>query len=95
MYKLTIYTRELDYEAYPFGLATAVHLTLEKDGERVALNHNYGILFAKGEISSENNIIPLGVENPVAFRMEDGFIGIAGRRIRDLGFPYEADEGQL
>ena len=71
MYKLKIYTRELDSEAYPFGLASAVHFALEKDGERVALNHNYGILFAKGEISSENTIIPLGVENPVAFRMED------------------------
>ena len=95
MYKLTIYTRELDSEAYPFGLATAVHFALEKGEEQVALNHNYGILFAKGEISSENTIIPLGVENPVAFRMEDGFIGIAGRRILAFGMPFEADGDKL
>lgn len=95
MYKLTAYVREVDTEAYPFGLASAVHFMLEKDGIRILLNNDYGILFAKGEISKENTIIPLGLEDPVTFFMEDGFIAVAGKRIHEIGKPYEADGDKL
>ena len=91
MYRLTAYVREVDPEAYPFGLASAIHFMLEKEGKRISLNNNYGILFAKGEISKENTIIALGLENPLTFRMEDGFIAVAGKRVQDIGKPYEPD----
>ena len=95
MYRLTISTRETDIQAYPFGLASAVHFQLEKDGETTFLNHHYGILFAEGDISKENTIIPLGIENPTIFHAKDGEIGIAGKRILDFGRCHEADGNML
>ena len=89
--RLTVYTRETDADSYPFGLAAAVHFSVEKDGQLIALNRDYGILFAEGVISKENTIIPLGIANPTLFCMEDGFIGIAGRRILGDGTPFPAD----
>lgn len=95
MFRLVVGVRELDKEAYPFGLASAVHFALEKEGVRIDLNRNYGILFAEGEISKDNTIIPLGIEEPVVFLLEDDFLGIAGKRVVNYGVPYEADGDKL
>ncbi len=95
MAKLSVYTREINNENYPFGLAKAVHISLEKDGNDVPLNRNYGILFAQGEISENNTIIPLGIDNPCIYRSSDGSFVICGKRILESGEPYEADMGRL
>ena len=79
-----VYTREVDPEAYPEGLARAVHMSFRRPGgEETPLNRNYGILFPRGEISAEDTIIPMGIRNPEIFRMEDGRTGICGSQIPD------------
>ena len=95
MAKISVYTREINSENYPFGLAKAVHFSLEKDGNDVPLNRNYGILFAQGEISKDNTIIPLGIDSPCIYRADDVFFIICGKRIMESGEPYEADKGRL
>lgn len=95
MAKLSVYTREINNENYPFGLAKAVHISVEKDGNEVPLNCNYGILFAQGEISNDNTIIPLGIENPFIYRTSEGSYVICGKRILETGEPYEADLGRF
>lgn len=95
MSKLTVYTREPDPEAYPFGLSSAVHFSVEIEGKTIALNNDYGILFARGEISDKNTIIPLGIEGPVIFSDEDGSIVVAGKRIHEPEKPYAADKGRM
>ena len=92
---LSIYNRETDKDRYPFGLASAVHFSIEINGKTIALNNNYGILFVKGEISEENTIIPLGLEDPVILRMDDDSVCIAGKRITDDHESYKPDEGKL
>ncbi|MBO4290840.1 MAG: family 43 glycosylhydrolase, partial [Lachnospiraceae bacterium] len=82
-------------ENYPFGLASAVHFSAQMEGETVLMNRNYGILFAQGEISQNNTIIPLGIENPHIYRLPDDSVGICGKRIKESGKPYEMDEGMV
>lgn len=98
--KVRVYTRDIDKDEYPFGLAKAVHFEVEhKDDKGVrgttALNNNYAVLFAEGNISKDNTIIPLGIDNPVIFEMPGGTIYISGRRIDTDGNSYDLDEGRL
>ena len=59
--KLHVYTRPVDAEKYPAGLAHSVHLACEAaDGKVTPFNKNYGILFPQGRISDQNTIVPLG-----------------------------------
>ncbi len=91
-----VYTREVDPEAYPEGLARAVHLSCRRPGgEEMPLNRNYGILFPRGEISAEDTIIPMGIRNPEIFRMEDGRTGICGERVHEDGTTAEGEENWL
>ena len=75
----TVYTKPADPETYPAGLAHAVHFAFQRPGEQPQpLNRDYGILFARGSISPEDTIVPVGVIDPAIFPMEDGWIGIRG-----------------
>ena len=88
--KVFVYTRPVNPESYPEGLARSVHLACESEaGLRLPFNRNYGILFAEGRISPENTIIPAGVRSPVIFQAEDGWIGIAAERVQEDGSPDE------
>ena len=95
MIKISVYTRDISNDDYPFGLATAVHFSAHIGGETVRMNRNYGILFAQGEISGDNTIIPLGIADPRIYRLPDGSVGISGRRITESGKTYESDEGKV
>ena len=95
MARISVYTRDVRSEDYPFGLASAVHFAVEKDGKRMPLNRDYGILFVSGEISEENTILPAGIVDPRIYRLPDGSFGICGRRITESGKPFEADGGML
>ncbi|MCR4588573.1 MAG: family 43 glycosylhydrolase [Lachnospiraceae bacterium] len=82
----SVYTRAVDPEAYPAGLAAAVHFAYEDpQGNAVPLNGNYGILFAVGEINRDDTILPIGVTKPRIFSMDKETIGICGRRILEDG----------
>lgn len=88
--RIHVYTRPVDDDCYPEGLARSVHFAYEtEDGKSLPFHRNYGILFAEGRISGENTIIPAGVRNPCIFRMKDGMIGIAAERVYENG---EKDE---
>lgn len=91
-----VYTRPVDPDSYPEGLANSVHIAYSTDGgARQPLNRDYGILFAKGDISADNTIIPKGIRNPGIFAMSDGRMGIAGERILEDGTPDDACTGKL
>ena len=86
-----VYTRNADPGAYPAGLAGSVHFAYtDENGEEIPLNKNYGILFTKGEISAENTIIPMGIQNPQIFDMGDGVTGICAEVIYENGDPVPA-----
>ena len=57
--KIYVYTRQVDPDSYPEGLARSVHFSLSIDGaDKQPFNRNYGILFAKGWIREDNTILP-------------------------------------
>ena len=95
MDRFTVYTRKAIPWEYPFGLASAVHFSIDKDGTVTPLNRNYGILFAEGVISENDTIIPLGIKRPRIFRADDGYIYVTGRRILSSGRRYEPDGDRL
>ena len=95
MMRILVYTRTVNEEDYPFGLAASVHFAIEKEDKRIPLNKDYGILFVRGEISGQNTIIPLGIESPVIFRIDSETIGVAGKRILKNGDPFETDEDSV
>lgn len=91
---ISVYSRPVDHDAYPAGLANAVHLAYQgSDGKRQPLNRNYGVLFPRGYISDEDTIVPLGVILPSIFAMEDGYIGILGHLVYESGEPAPRPEG--
>ncbi|MCR5177630.1 MAG: family 43 glycosylhydrolase [Lachnospiraceae bacterium] len=95
-YTFYVYTRPVDKDSYPEGLANSIHLACsESEGEKKPLNKNYGILFAPGEISDDNTIIPMGIKDPCIFRMDDDAIGIAGVRIHEDGSPDDTTAGKV
>ena len=102
----SVYTRDADPAQYPAGLAQSIHLAyLDAEdscggpsGESAGtyagtwkpLNRNYGILFAKGEISPEDTIVPMGVVRPWICDLGGGWIGIGGDKVYENGEPvYE------
>ncbi len=91
---ISVYTRPVDIDAYPAGLANAVHLAYQRPGEeRQPLNRNYGVLFPKGYVSDEDTIVPLGVVRPSIFAMKDGSIGILGHLVYESGEAAPRPEG--
>ena len=93
---ISVFTRQPDADAYPEGLARAVHFSWKRPGEAAqALNRNYGILFAKGEISPEDTIVPMGVREPRIFDMDGGTIGISAHRVHENGEEDAAHAGEV
>ena len=91
-----VYTRKVEKDSYPEGLAESVHFAVAEEGkEKCPWNKNYGMLFAKAEIADDNTIVPMGVRNPVIFKMDDGMIGVAAERIHEDGSLDETAEGKL
>ena len=91
---ISVYSRPVDPDAYPAGLANAVHLAFQRSGgKRQPLNRNYGVLFPGGYISEEDTIVPLGVIRPSIFAMQGGYIGILGHLVYESGEPASRPEG--
>ena len=84
--KLLVYTRQPSETTYPAGLARSIHFAVSCDGGPFRpLHNNYGILFAKAQISDDNTILPKGVKEPVVFPMSGGGFGIAAERVNEDG----------
>lgn len=91
-----VYTRPVDPDSYPEGLARSIHLAFEApDTGRIPFHKDYGILFARGRISAKNTIIPAGIRNPGIFQDADGSFCICGERTREDGQPDETAAGKL
>lgn len=93
---LTVYNRTPIKGEYPEGLAYSVHIAYSKDGLKFTPFHkNYGILFAKATITSENTISPKGIKNPEILFMGDGCWGIVATRIQESGDKDITSDGKL
>lgn len=93
---LKVYTREVDANCYPEGLAYGIHMAYSTDGkDYVPFNKNYGILFAKAEVDEKNTILPKGAKNPEIVALRDGSYGVIAVRIHENGMPDDTAEGQL
>ena len=93
---ISVCTVKPDPALYPPGLANSVHFAFQRPGQpTLPLNRGCGILFAKGTVSQEDTIVPVGVRNPAIFRMQDGWIGISGELIDESGSPAPMAEGSL
>lgn len=69
--KIHVYTREAT-ELYSASLGNSVHFAYSADGKEYRpLNCNYGMLFAKAEISRENQIVEKGVTAPRIWHDEE------------------------
>ncbi|MCR5734956.1 MAG: hypothetical protein K6G22_10155, partial [Lachnospiraceae bacterium] len=94
--KIHVYTRDVNPDNYPEGLAHSVHFACEdENGLKTHFNRDYGILFAKGRIADDNTIVPLGVRNPKIFQTDDGEIGICAEKIHENGNVCELSAGKL
>lgn len=93
---LSVYTREVDKECYPAGLAHSVHFSYKnEDGSEKVFQKNYGILFMEASITPENTIKPRGVKNPKLFDWEDGLFGICAEVIWEGGTTDESCLGKV
>ena len=89
-------TKPIDPAYYPAGLACAVHFSYRRPGQEAQpLNRDYGILFARGIVSREDTIVPVGIREPGLFAMEAGWIGICGEMIDGDGKPFACDKGNV
>ena len=94
--RILAYTRKASAKEYPEGLAYSVHFACSKRGEGFrALHRNYGVLFAKGEISADNTIVPKSIKNPALFRLPEGGYGIYADRTEEDGSPEAGREYAL
>ena len=92
---IRVYTRPVNANDCPAGLANSVHFAFEaEDAGSVPFNKGQGILFAEGTVAPDNTIVPLGVRNPGIFRYPDGTFGICAERIRENGDPDESAAGK-
>lgn len=93
---LLAYTREAEPDAYPKGLAQSLHLAYSRDGEYFTpLHENYGILFASGEISGEDTIVPKGMKHPWIFPLAGEGYGILAVRVEEDGSRDAAMRGRV
>ena len=92
----TVYTKPVDPADYPAGLACAVHFSCRRPGQEAQpLNRDYGILFARGTVSREDTIVPVGIRDPGIFAMEDGWIGICGKMTDGDGKLFDCEKGSV
>ena len=93
---LMLYTREAaaNEDSYPDGLARSIHMAASTDGVNFTpMFSNYGILFAKAEVTAENTLVPKCVKKPWVFEREEGY-GIAAIRVNEDGSDEEESKGK-
>lgn len=69
---ISVYTRKIQEESYPSGLAHSVHLAYSYDGKHYCpMNENYGVLFAKAEINTDNTLSCKSLQEPLIFARKE------------------------
>jgi GH43 family beta-xylosidase len=72
-------------------VARSVHLALTgADGRAVALNDDYGVLFARGDDVGVDRVALRGVADPSLFYFSDGGLGVIATRVDMAGTPDPA-----
>ena len=85
---IMVYTRMVEENTYPSGLAGSLHLAVSRDGRTYrALNRNYGVLFVRGMVRADNTICPLRAETPRVLRLKNGKYLIAAKMTGENGEP--------
>lgn len=94
--RVLVYTRLPKEGSYPDGLAYSVHFAWSRDGKSYyPMNQNYGMLFAKGEIGTDNTIHTKSLKNPFVFAMGDESFGIFAVRTQEHGELDEESKGRV
>ena len=94
--RVMVYTRLPQQGSYPDGLAYSIHFAWSRDGKSYyPMNHNYGILFAKGEIGKDNTIKTKSLKNPFVFPLGGKGFGILAVRTKEHGEPDEESKGRV
>lgn len=93
---ILIYTRLPVDGEYSGHLAYSAHFAYSNDGKNyLALNNNYGILFATSTITHNNSISEKALKSPFLFYTADGIFGIIAVRINADGSDDEDSKGKL
>ena len=72
MNQIKVYTRDADDNGYSKDIAASVHIAyVTEAGDIKPFNNNYGVLFAKGKITSKNTIKCIGLKNPSIHKAAD------------------------
>ena len=83
---LLIYTRKPEPALYHAALANSAHFAYSTDGTHFTpLNLNYGMLFAKGDVTQQNTIQPKALINPRMWRQADDSVLIQAQRTDAAG----------
>ncbi len=73
---IKLFTKEPSGEEYPSALAYSVHMAYSNDGnEYKVFNQDYGMLFTKGVVKSDNTIVEKGVKYPAIFKKHNSCDG--------------------
>lgn len=93
---LKVYTRTTE-KNYPDGLANSIHMAFSLDGKEFhPFFKNYGILYAKAEILSDDTLLPKGLAKPFLFAAEDtGFYIMAVQTCENGDIDVQAEGKQL
>ena len=80
--QLLVYTRTpLDSAVYSEKLAYSMHLALDTGDGFHALNHNYGVLFAKAKENENGTLDAMCLDLPYIFRLHGGGFGVLAVRV--------------
>jgi len=93
---ILVYTRVPDEGSYPNLLAYSAHFAISRDKHHfVALNKNYGVLFATSTVGADNTIHAKGLKKPWLFRTADGKFAVAAIRVNADGGGDEESRGSI
>lgn len=96
-YRILCYCRKaLEDEVYAEKLANSMHLALGVDnGKYEALNHNYGVLFAKA-VEKENRVLDARcLKNPWLFQTKDNSYAVVAIRVMPNGSEDISAKGSI
>jgi len=93
---IKLFTKEPIGEEYPSALAYSLHIAVSMDGiDYKVLNQDFGMLFTKATVNSDNVIEEKGVTSPYMFKCNDNSYGFTAIRINPDSSIDESADGLL